>query len=343
MQRTYTYQRLNVMQQEIRLLEVMPGNDTDPIKVGIHHIPIKAAGRPLYETISRLWVVQEAALAPMSTVLLNTVQIDLLKVIRAVVWWNHRKANSALNSESLSVLREETNKGIHFLGELWDLIDPEHGWWAGRKRDLLGLVQTASLFHRSESRDGTFAILGLLTGPISPVLTPDYTKPLREVLKTATRHMIAEAGDLWILRSINHRIGDLELVEVPSWAARADRVCARDDEVDFPNLFKSSKGLDKADMASLQDRDNDILSINGITVDKIASVTTIFTYSEHHRFNEFTHWIRSALQLCLAGRGHQVPALTARALSRTLAIDCSSNGRRAAEGELRPLEQLLED
>ncbi|KAK4952171.1 hypothetical protein LTR10_010091 [Elasticomyces elasticus] len=96
-------------------------------------------------------------------------------------------------------------------------------------------------------------------------------------------------------------------------------------------------------MASLQDRDNDILSINGITVDKIASGTTIFTYSEHHRLNEFTHWISSALQLCLAGKGHQVPALTARALSRTLAIDCSSNGLRAAEGELRPLEQLLED
>ncbi|KAK5708495.1 hypothetical protein LTR17_020626 [Elasticomyces elasticus] len=493
MQRTYTYQDLNAIQQEIRLLEVMPGYDNDPIKVNIQHISIKAADRPLYETISyvwgdstrsscvgvgldslrlnvpasteialkkvrqlgrvrtvwidavsinqddvvergqqvaimgkiyagssgnlvclgdssnasmphriktvvdallenaaeetdelrrfgptvkdtrtggwiystlepslnvdlpalqhllehpwfkRLWVVQEAALAPMSTVLLNTVQVDLLEISRAIVWWNHKKANSALDSEFLSVLREETNKGIHCCGELWDLIDHEHGWWAGRKRDLLGLVQTASLFNRSEPRDGIFAVLGLLTGPMSPVLAPDYTKPLGDVLKTATRHMIAEAGDLWILRSIKHHTGDLELAEVPSWAARADRVCTRDDVTEFPNLFKSSKGLDKVDTTSLHDLDSDILIIDGITVESVASVTTTFTYSEHHRFNEFTDWMRSALQLCLKTRGYQPQAQTIRALATTLAIDCSSNGLRACEGELRPLEQLLEE
>ncbi|KAK3642788.1 hypothetical protein LTR56_010612 [Elasticomyces elasticus] len=429
----YSYQGLNAVLQEIRLLEVMPGNDTDPIEVGIHHTPIKAADRPLYETISyvwgdstrsarvavcpdglhlsvpasteialkkvrqpdrvrtvwidaasinqddliergqqvammgeiyasssgnlvclgdssndsmphrmkrvvdallenaaeetdelrrfgptvkdtrtggwiystlepsievdlpalqhllehpwfkRLWVVQEAALAPKSTVLLNTVHIDLLKISRAIVWWNHKKANSALNSEFLSVLREETNKA----------------------------------------------------------LIPDYTKPLREVLKTATRHMIAEAGDLWILRSITHHIGDLELAKVPSWAARSDRVGARGDEAEFPNLFKSSKGLDKISVGD--GNDSDVLNIHGVTVDKIASVTTIFSYSEHHRFHEFTHWLRSALELCLEGRRHQVPAQVIRALATTLAIECSSNGLRAGEGELRPLEELLEE
>ncbi|KAK5689847.1 hypothetical protein LTR97_012607 [Elasticomyces elasticus] len=176
---------------------------------------------------------------------------------------------------------------------------------------------------------------------MSPALMPDYTKPLRDVLKTATRHMIAEACALWILRSIKHHPGDLELAEVPSWAGRSDRVGARGDEAEFPNLFKSSKGLDKISMGD--GNDSDVLNIHGVTVDKIASVTTIFSYSEHHRFHEFTHWLRSALQLCLEGRRHQVPAQVIRALATTLAIECSSNGLRAGEGELRPLEELLEE
>ncbi|KAK5680682.1 hypothetical protein LTS10_007615 [Elasticomyces elasticus] len=474
MQGTYTYQRLNAMQQEIRLLDVMPGSGNDPIQVVIRHISVKAADWPLYETISyvlgdstrsawvgvgsdslhlnvpasteialkkvrrpdqirivwidavsinqdvgiereqqvammkeiyavssgnlvcpeasidaavvdtlmvntaeetddlrcvgatvqdqshgggavstieplvdidlpalqhllehpwfrcatlgcvsiklivcgRLWIVQEAALAPKNTVLLHTVQLDLLEIIWAIVWWNHRKTNSAVDKEGLSVLREGTIKGPHCCGELWDLIDHEHGWWAGH-----------------------LSLLGLLNGSLSPALTPDYTKPLRDVLKTATRHMIALAGDLRILRSIKHHTGDLELAEVATWAARADKVCTRDDEAEFPNLFKSSKGLEKVDTTNLYDTDSDILCMNGITVDKIASVTTIFTYSEHHRFNEFTHWMRSGLQLCLDTRGHQVPAQAVRALATALAIDCSSNGFRAAEATARVVMQ----
>lgn len=52
---TYNYHPLNHDQQLIRLLQVLPGQHSEPIKADIQHASLPAVPEPLYETISYVW------------------------------------------------------------------------------------------------------------------------------------------------------------------------------------------------------------------------------------------------------------------------------------------------
>ena len=52
---TYNYRPLNHHQQLIRLLHVLPGQHSEPIKADIQHASLSAIPAPLYETISYVW------------------------------------------------------------------------------------------------------------------------------------------------------------------------------------------------------------------------------------------------------------------------------------------------
>ena len=51
----YNYHPLSHLQEDIRLLKVLPGKYAEPIKVDIQHVSLSAIPAPLYETISYVW------------------------------------------------------------------------------------------------------------------------------------------------------------------------------------------------------------------------------------------------------------------------------------------------
>ncbi|KAK5713106.1 hypothetical protein LTR15_011468 [Elasticomyces elasticus] len=243
----------------------------------------------------RLWTLQEAALAPNNTAMLGTLSIDLTDLARSVIWWRvHYRENS---------LSPAGNSGLQCLIQSHTCFDPEQNRISARP-ELGGLLVTATNFQKSEPRDGLYAVLGLLGTSPPPSLAPDYTRPLADVLQSATRYVIEERRDsddsraLDIFQYVSQQAGDLECGAVASWAIRVDR--ERDmglDPVPLPggrgSLIPRNRGTE---MRPLSTADN-ILLVKGQLVDQICDTTKVCTNAAYHSDEVFVPWIRKMLTI----------------------------------------------
>jgi hypothetical protein len=143
---------------------------------------------------TRLWVVQEAALAPASVCHRGDKEILLLDVLRIVAWLEY-KWYSLPHNVTLSVSRRHK--------EIFDLVDKQHGFYGRLPRPPIYLRLLSSLkdFQTRDHRDHVFATLGMWqqqsgSTQLDGLLKPDYSLDVCSVFQNATRYAIHQSDDL---------------------------------------------------------------------------------------------------------------------------------------------------
>ncbi|KAK4891757.1 hypothetical protein LTR27_009609 [Elasticomyces elasticus] len=158
-------------------------------------------GRPWF---SRLWVLQEACLAPANRCYAGRHEFDLLLVLRVAAWLEHHWTWLPTNLTS--------SNGFRQVLSLFDYADHQHGFFSTTtsRRTSYNLLVDSSLRQTSDPRDRVFGMLGLL-GQVpdscrdsSHLMIPDYRKHVTEVQRDATRYAILEDNALNILALVNH-------------------------------------------------------------------------------------------------------------------------------------------
>lgn len=166
---------------------------------------------------SRLWVVQEAALAPQSNCLCGRYEITLERILRAASWLEYRSSGHGVPVAS-----------VFRCGLMSKYADHDYGLYARnsplqlRMTDLLADLQD---FSATDPRDHVFALLGLwqkhtTIERLPTSLEPDYMSPLSDVLRRATQFAIQEWGRLDRLVEVTHRVDECEISGLPTWVPR---------------------------------------------------------------------------------------------------------------------------
>lgn len=171
---------------------------------------------------SRLWVVQEAALAPLSVCFFGEIQITLIDILRSARWlcykWYH-----------LPWMPASTREGIGNAEAVANAVDRKHGLSHTLKGSAMMNCLADFDRHRTSNRkDTVFAILGLwqmLTEVtmLPEILKPDYKLSVCEIFTRATRFAIRESHKLAILELISEPPREDEGVEWPSWVPVLNR------------------------------------------------------------------------------------------------------------------------
>lgn len=230
--------------------------------------------------------MQEAALPADSTCFYGSLEIPLLDILRTAIWLWYCRYHIPFEPE-------------HYIGLknarwIWGYADSDFGPYKPGHRWALelfnSLVDLGDL-DVFDQRDHVNAILGLYqkfrTGERLPeILAPDYSKPLREVLRDATRFGIGEAKDLYHLNNIAHRCpSSINHAEVPTWVLRADQDWNGDqDPCQLRYLFQScgphrAFRTSSASIGTSEEmsEDADLLIAYGIYVDNLSCIFQVIT------------------------------------------------------------------
>ncbi|KAK4951410.1 hypothetical protein LTR10_010384 [Elasticomyces elasticus] len=185
---------------------------------------IDLIGRPWF---CRLWVLQEACLAPANRCYAGRHEFDLLLVLRVTAWLGHHWTWLPTNFTQSNGFKQALS--------LFDHADHQHGFFSAttKRRTFYNLLYNSSLRQTSDPRDRLFSVLGLLRPPpnsyrnASHLVTPNYRKDIIEVQRNATRYAILEENALNILSRVDHSEASLTS-DACSWAVRLEG--SNDDE-----------------------------------------------------------------------------------------------------------------
>lgn len=154
------------------------------------------------EWFFRLWVAQEAALAPDSLCHFGPASFNLVDVLRCAVWLDH--ADKFLPRS----LRDHA--GLHRAAKLWSLVDRELmsiSEYKEATQDLYNIYDQTRKLECSVPKDKIYALLGMFQSrnpghslPLKPVY---QGKSDMEVFRDATRLMLQGGKHLELLR-VNH-------------------------------------------------------------------------------------------------------------------------------------------
>ncbi|OQN95137.1 hypothetical protein B0A48_18814 [Cryoendolithus antarcticus] len=170
------------------------------------------------EWFSRLWTVQEVALAPCSICFRGKHDLPFEDVLRVCGWIHYQ-------SDFLPMLRNAKSRGR--LIELLTWAGPNRAFTShiDRPPALGHLLNSMTGFTCSDPRDHVYGILGLherFIGAIPSSIAPDYQASVAEVFLRATRSAMYQDGSLGILSQISHRKGE-DLIDFPSWVPQLNR------------------------------------------------------------------------------------------------------------------------
>jgi hypothetical protein len=215
----------------------------------------------------RLWVVQEASLAPCSVCHRGEFDIPLVSILRAASWIRYKW---------LSLPEVTFQGGVPYAAAIFDSADEEHGFFHYFRGSLASLLDNLTQFQTLDPRDHVFAILGLWqkhTGStdLPFALTPDYTLEAHVVFRDATRFAIQEIGNLEPLAWDRGPRKGQACDRWPSWVPRLDEM--PDWHTDAPKLvflFLADNGVP---MSLYEKPDKlDALYISGFVVDEVVKV-----------------------------------------------------------------------
>lgn len=185
----------------------------------------------------RLWVFQEASLAQKAICYRGKCQIDWNSAACAAAWVMHKQSSNYLNA----------------MGRRLGLRNAAMMWWYRRhvsngvtpNSGLSQLLEVATTFDVSDSKDRVFALLGMMNDGWWPEeLRPDYHRSVVDIYSSAVRVSLEERGDLRLLqhtqvwRPLDPLREALDLFIWPSWVPRWDwgwnrRCCHLLPELDF--------------------------------------------------------------------------------------------------------------
>ncbi|KAK5733892.1 hypothetical protein LTR17_009299 [Elasticomyces elasticus] len=193
--------------------------------------------------------------------------------------------------------------GLFCLIESYNWSNRGQGWLVGGHDRLDHLLVGARAFQKGESKDGVFALLVLLANS-PPVLTPDYSRPLSEILQNATRCAINGMRDqsdkfaLDIFQHISHHEGDLERADVASWVIRADQ--ERDHQVLDAWPLPGQYWIHIPQPYRIVTKDahmaNNVLQVEGYLVDEVLNVTSVCSI-EYLDYGKFVAWLEETLEI----------------------------------------------
>ena len=300
----------------------------------------------------RLWIFPEATLAPKNTAYLGSLQLDLLSIIRAIVWWDLKTSNSTWTrqkhrrrtdeQQEIETSRDASSTaGLACAYALWGYKDRDQSPWAREAKQLRHLLVVASQFDSTEPKDSVFALVGLLSQRLPSTLRPDYAKSLADILQAATRYAIAESSGLWILEYIHHRSDGMEDGAVATWAYRVDKshTKSRSFFQQLPDIFHASDGLEQPSIVDQSPVRSSVLSLEGLEVDTIADATcTAVVFAD---VDECCLWLMDAMTVYTntAKQRHVIPSV--RSLARTLVVSSTNTNGSAQETRIDSVEKLL--
>lgn len=148
---------------------------------------------------SRLWVAQEAALAPSSVCQYGSKSLNLIDILRCAAWLNH--------AERFLPLSLRGSPGLSNAARLWRLVDREYVpqfQYQAATQDLYTMYNRTRRLECSVPRDKIYALLGMFQLPSDMdalLLKPIYEgKSDMEVFRDATRFMLKGIRHLELLR-----------------------------------------------------------------------------------------------------------------------------------------------
>ncbi|WPB06863.1 uncharacterized protein RHO25_011523 [Cercospora beticola] len=168
---------------------------------------------------SRLWVIQEAVLAPSNTCFFGSFQFDLLNLLRAANWLRYKELYVS------SSITEST--GCRNAWIIWDLADVPYGGSTCGPLMVSHLLEKARAFQTSVPADRVYGMLGLKTwsDEIPCLLQPDYNRSYHEVVRDAMRFALKEYEDgPWLWKNVSLTSNEsLEESSAPTWVLNLDK------------------------------------------------------------------------------------------------------------------------
>jgi len=228
---------------------------------------------------SRLWIVQEASLAPSSECHYGEFIVPLTGILRSARWLYYKWYQLPEIPKSASLSIENAVSIFHS-------ADRELGYFTP---DAEAAAATMALYLRQfwglqtfDRRDRVFAILGLwqmvTKTPVLPdSLRPDYNLSVGEVFSIGIRYAIEESGGLWPLESISEPPQNPEDALWPSWVPVIDADPWGKEE---PFRLRGGHFEVDNDTALITERDSDRpsdLIVSGVLFDTVVEVTPAVT------------------------------------------------------------------
>ncbi|KAH8710051.1 hypothetical protein GQ44DRAFT_830515 [Phaeosphaeriaceae sp. PMI808] len=271
-----------------RVLISLGGWDHDLQQISEHfsstrHIEPKESNRPLKEChkslvtsllalpwFSRAWVVQEAILPVVATVLLNSVAFDI-----DVLWsWISQVRNLEEQKESTySTNHLRQLPGYLVLSEIIRLRQHQRTRHLDKPTEAC-FYHSLSIFaprcRTSKLQDMIFAFLGLIEDH-RIIITPDYNMTLNEIPVMATRSIISGTGSLDLF-GVLHRNDEEQGLwsQLPSWVPDWSRKL-RAEALIFPGsptYFNASTGFKHKQILDTQSNLN-YMPVVGKIIDKV--------------------------------------------------------------------------
>jgi hypothetical protein len=225
----------------------------------------------------RLWVVQEAILAPRSACYRGRYSTPLEHVLRAAAWIRHKKLHL---SSDIGWHDELWNAALMF-----DITDQSAGSYSVPTQiwNWADLLFEMSNFHASDPRDHVFGILGMarklgVLQTIPQTLAPNYLLPISEVILKAAMHCIISRGDLSLLNSVLHRPNEVAMAGIPSWVPRFDRRADRDTDAGqiHSDLYQADAAISFDTPIDPNSTDGDLIA-GGILIGQVVHTSRVMS------------------------------------------------------------------
>ncbi|KAK5695547.1 hypothetical protein LTR97_009057 [Elasticomyces elasticus] len=240
---------------------------------------------------SRLWCVQEAALAPNSICHCGSQNLPLLHLLRAAIW---------LYSKTKSLPGPlDGHRGLARAVHIASYADATFKVPFQAGGNLLWMMNTLRQYSASLDKDHVYGLVGMYQRfspqdyEMSTSLVPRYDRSARDIYCDATKLAMAELNTLDALLYVcHHSDEEVENNWLPTWVPQWQR--KQDLNVDhFPlnhNGFRVS-GDTKPNISPKSEEPLEVLTANGFVLDHVRDTSPAFTL-------ETLRFVQSFLDLC---------------------------------------------
>jgi hypothetical protein len=219
---------------------------------------------------SRLWIVQEASLAPSSVCHYSELELPLISILRSARWLYYKWYK-------LPRASEPAHQCLGTTASMFDLVDRKYGVLrtTAHLMSMANLLRNLRTLQTFDRRDKVYALIGLWqmltkTATLPDVLRPDYNLGVCEVFVAGVRFAIKEIKSLGMLENICQPSREAQW---PSWLPVIDRDPYGKDEP-YPMTGEPFDVDNMVRMILKKDpqKPNDLI-VSGVLLDIIVQVT----------------------------------------------------------------------
>jgi hypothetical protein len=293
----------------------------------------------IFTVFSRMWVVQEAVVAPYNECFCGEHELNFRIIMRVVVWLWYKSA--------FIPLALKCHQGVRNAMNLW-FLEEVNNPLKYPDTNLEVLMDFTLEREATDLRDKVYGLLGVTKysrkdKKIPDLIRPDYTKPVDRVAQDTMRFIIRENKDVAVFRNIDHGKDPGPLPEICSWCIiLASR---QPDTIDF--LLPFYKGIipfwnvfsEEAALACT--RDPDRLHLTGIQIGLVADVSN-YIEPLSDASEAFLNTTLAELVAWLSARNGQIRSNQfRRSLATTLVAGMTFKQAIATEQEIDVFEGIL--